>query len=886
MSPVTDTEIFDEEAFNQALSQHTQFLPVFRKAIQNANQVLKQRFENNEAADKLVASRVWLVDQLLVRAYKKIVAHDSIALVAVGGYGRGELHPGSDVDILILLPESDLGSDKDDIEQYLTFLWDLGLDIGHSVRSVEDCVNEARLDITVVTNLLEARLLYGPQELFERMRNAVGPQNIWPDREFFQAKMREQIARHHKYYDTAYNLEPNIKEGPGGLRDIQTIGWVAKRHFGVNTLHGLVTHEFLTEAEYNTLMEGQNFLWKIRIGLHTLAHRREDRLLFDHQRTLACQFGFKDDGKRLAVEHFMKQYYRQVMELRRLNEMLLQLFEEAILYADDPGEPVPINNRFQSRKGFVEVIHPGIFKRYPFALMEIFLLLAQHPQLKGVRATTIRLIRDHRYLINDKFRNDLRCRSLFMELLRQPLGITHELRRMNRYSVLASYLPVFGNIVGQMQHDLFHHYTVDEHTLFVIRNLRRFTVPAFANEFPLCSKIIQNIPKPEILYLAGLFHDVAKGRGGDHSQLGAEDATAFCRHHGLSEYDAKLVAWLVQNHLLMSVTAQRKDTSDPEVIMQFAATIGNQVRLDYLYLLTVADIRATNPNLWNDWKDALLTELYMSSGRAFRRGLENPIEQKERRDDTQMLARQMLSHSDLMMDAVENLWSTFGEDYFVRHSADRVTWHTEMILHSDPQDLPLVAIYPQQQGKRSGMEIFIYAQDQDYLFASVNTALEQLGLNIVDARIITALNGFTLDTYIVLEDTGEAIDDPYRLREITEYLREKILDPKTLPKRVKRHIPRQLKHFHISTHVNFLPDPKYQRTIMEVITSDRPGLLSQISQALIKCEIRLKNAKIATFGERVEDIFFITNTQNQPIVDPEQLACLEKAISQVLSEQQ
>jgi [protein-PII] uridylyltransferase len=386
------------------------------------------------------------------------------------------------------------------------------------------------------------------------------------------------------------------------------IGWVAKRHFGLDSLQELVAEGFLTDSEYRALMEGQHFLWKVRFALHMTTGRREDRLLFDLQRTLADQFGYRSDERRLAVEWFMMDYYRTIQELSRLNEMLLQLFQEVILYVDDPGDPVEINRRFQTRKGFLEVANDRVFRRYPFALLELFLILQQHSEIKGVRASTIRLVRDHRYLIDENFRNNIRSRSLFMEIFRQPHGLTHELRRMNRYGILAAYYPAFEKIVGQMQHDLFHAYTVDEHTLFVVRNLRRFSVPKFNHEFPLCSRISNRLPKPELLYLAGFFHDIAKGRGGNHSELGATDAMEFLRLHGLSDYDQKLVGWLVQNHLLMSQTAQRRDISDPDVINEFARQIGDRTRLDYLYLLTVADIRGTNPTLWNSWKDALSTE--------------------------------------------------------------------------------------------------------------------------------------------------------------------------------------------------------------------------------------------------------------------------------------
>lgn len=573
------------------------------------------------------------------------------------------------------------------------------------MRTLDECVSEATADITVATNLQEGRLLFGPEELFDQQREHCAPDKIWPSKDFFQAKLDEQVTRHEKYDDTAYNLEPNIKESPGGLRDIQMIGWVAKRHFNVDTLKGLIKEEFLTEKEFQALHEGQAFLWKIRFGLHVISGRREDRLLFDHQRELAKQFGYKDDLHHLAVEYFMKQYYRTVMELSRLNEMLLQLFKEEILLANDSSEPVKINSRFQSRKGFIEVTHENIFKRYPFALLEIFLILEQHPELKGVRANTIRLIRDHRYLINEQFRDDLRCKSLFMEIMRQTEGVTHELRRMNLYGVLAAYLPVFENIVGQMQHDLYHIYTVDEHTLTLIRNLRRYTVPEFYHEFPLCSSIMNNVPKQEIVLLAGLYHDIAKGRGGDHAELGAIDALAFCKHHGLSDFDSNLVAWLVRNHLIMSSTAQRKDITDPDVVHEFAQQMGDKMHLDYLFLLTVSDIRATSSSVWNSWKGTLLRELYSSTEAAFRRGLENPIIQSERRIDYQRQAREELIAKNISEESINTLWSTFGNEYFTRYSPREIVWHTKNILRNGSISNPLILL---REGQKEKVQKFLF----------------------------------------------------------------------------------------------------------------------------------------------------------------------------------
>ncbi len=882
MSAADKQVLFDGEKFDAALAGGAAPLGLFRESLRHAQEVLKQRFLHGPHIVRLVRGRAWVVDQLLARAWQLQLGETAgqATLVAVGGYGRGELHPQSDVDLMVLLPPGELPALHQALEAFLLFLWDIGLEVGHSVRTVDDCVREGEADITVATNLMESRLLAGDPGLYYAMRQVVGPDRIWPDRRFFEAKWHEQIERHHKFHDTAYNLEPNIKEGPGGLRDIQMIGWVAKRHFRGETLDELVGHNFLTPAEYKTLVEGQNFLWRVRFGLHVFAGRREDRLLFDHQRSLARQFGYKDTADSLAVEQFMKRYYRTVAELRQLNEMLLQLFQEKILYADEPARIEPLNRRFQARNGFIEARDEQVFRRQPFALLELFLLWAQQEELKGIRAETIRLIRSSVHLIDEDFRADLRCRSLFMELLRQPRGVYTGLRMMNRFGVLGAYLPNFGRIVGQMQHDMFHVYTVDQHTLTVVRNVRRYSLPQYRDEFPLCSELMETLPKRELIYIAALFHDIAKGRGGDHSTLGEADVTEFCRQHQLSDYDTRLAAWLVGNHLLMSSTAQRQDISDPEVVHRFASAVGDRIHLDYLYLLTLADIRATSPTVWNSWKGRLLNELYTATRNALRRGLANPIDAEELIAETKAVARARVRDRAVSAEAIDTFWSRLDDDYFLRYNADEIAWHTESIACDGQLTTPLILI--RQQTQRGGTEVFIYTPHHHNLFALTTSTLDQMSLTITDARIIPSRDGYTLDTYIVLEEDGAPVSDAYRIQELEDTLREVLAHPDAPPAPVQRRLPRQLKHFTIPTEVTFHPDPYNDRTVMEVVTSDRPGLLSQVGKALGECGVLLQNAKIATLGARVEDIFFITDEQNRPLGDEAQTGRLRERIQALL----
>ena len=838
-----------------------------REALRGARREIQLHYQAGLAVGELLHQTSDLTDQVLTGLWGHVLGPHaaSAALVAVGGYGRRELFPSSDIDVMVVIEPECQERCARDVERYLTLLWDVGLEVGHSVRTVEDCAREARADLTVVTNLMESRHLAGSPGLFEGMREATGRERIWPSAEFFAAKLAEQQARHARLDDAVYNLEPNVKEGLGGLRDVQLIGWVLKRHFGADDLGDLVRTGFLHRNEYATLIEARDFLWRVRFGLHDLTGRREDRLLFDHQRALAQSFGYRDDGHQLGVERFMKDYYRAIGEIDRLAELLLQLFREAILTADEPGGTTPINSRFRARDGYVEATAARVFERYPFALLEVFLILQQNPGLRGVRASTIRLIRDHRHLINDAFRADIRNRSLFLEVLRQPRGVTHALRAMHRYGVLAGYIPAFGAIVGQMQYDLFHVYTVDEHTLAVVRNLRRLASGGGAEETPRAVEAMNALPKPELAYLAALFHDIAKGRGGDHSELGAADALQFCLRHDLSAHDARLVAWLVRHHLTMSSTARREDITDPVVVDRFARIVGNEVHLNYLYVLTVADIRGTSPRVWNGWKAALLLELYEATLRALRRGLENPVDKAELVAEARDEAWGRLTELRRTDVRVARFWDGLPEDYFLRHSPEEIARHARAVIYNSPEDFPLVEVSP--RSRRGGTEVFVLTRDRDYLFATATTVLDRLGLDVQDARIVTSRDGTVLDTFIVLDENGGPLTDPERLREVSDTLRRELAAISGPPAPVSRRAHRRLRHFAVSTEVRYRDDVA-GRTVVEVTATDRPGVLARIAVALSEGGVSLHSARIATFGERVEDLFYVTDRSGEPLAAP------------------
>ena len=835
----------------------------WRELLRRAHEELKQRFLAEEPVEALVHARAALIDAVLREAWRLHCApHATWALAAVGGYGRGELHPASDIDILLLVPQSPDAGSGAAVERLVTFLWDIGLEVGHSVRTIAECREECVGDVSVMTTLLEARLLAGSATLFAAMRAGLAPEHIWPVKQFFEAKVREQTERHLKANDTAYNLEPNVKTGPGGLRDIQTIAWVAKRHFGADTLDGLATQGFLSAAELRRLTQAQAFLWKVRFGLHVLTGRHEDRLLFDHQIRLAQIFGYEDASYTLAVEQFMQRYYRTVMDVSLLNELLLQLFREAILSESEP--PRPLNARFQVRNGSLEAVSEEVFARTPAALLELFVLLQQHPDIRGVRASTMRAVAKNLWLIDEEFRQNPRHHRLFLEILRSPVGVTHELRRMNTYGVLGRYIPAFGRIVGRMQYDLFHAYTVDAHTLFVVSNLRRFAIPRYDHELPAASRVMQSLPRSEVAYLAALFHDIAKGRGGDHSELGAVDAEAFCLEQGLSPYDARLTAWLVRHHLLLSITPQKQDIGDPQVINAFARKVGDETHLDYLYVLTCADVRATNPKLWNSWKATLFHDFYQRVKQALRRGLESPIDAEHLVRETQDAARRLLFERGIAEADIAAVWTRFTMGYFLQHSPEEVAWHTRLLSERDAaSDEPLIALDP--RSVRGTTAALIYARPRRHGFARTPAALDQLGLNIVDARITPTGDGFSLDLYHLLEDDGAPIADSDRLAEIEHALWRSLQSAPDAPFAVSRRAPRQVRMFQTATHIALSVDERNGRSVLELTAGDRPGLLCEVGRVLMQERIELHAAKIMTVGERAEDVFYLTDFDNRPL---------------------
>lgn len=821
-----------------------------------ADQELARLFLEGTDINELVHARAWVVEQLVIACWERLINDTSgLCLCAVGGFGRGELHPHSDLDLLILTAKTDQHDEQmaESLTHLIQVLWDAQLHPGHAVRSLEDCVDQARSDVGVMTNLMEVRHIAGDEPLYRQLEQALAASDLWPPADFFEAKTREQAARYAQFEDTIYNLEPNLKEGPGGLRDVQMIAWVTQRHFQNATLHGLVEHDFLSADEHDELVSGRDYLWSLRWALHQLAGRAEERLLFDHQRALARQLGFDNSQSdasvsNAAVERFMQSYYRVAMRLARLNERLLQSFEEELLANRSHLPSGPVDDDFQITDGYLELIDPQGFVYQPLLLMRMFNVLADNPEIIGVRAATIRLVREHLYLIDEAFRQDPKVLASFLNLLKSPQGVYHQLARMNRYGVLAAFLPQFAEITGRMQFDLFHVYTVDQHTLFVIRNLRRFANQEYKEQFAHAIEVFQRIDRPELLFLAALFHDIAKGRGGDHSELGAVDADEFCRMLPIDEADRALVVWLVKEHLAMSQTSQREDTSDPEVIHRFAARMGHRRALDYLYVLTVADIAATSPKLWNSWKDSLLWDLYQSVSEALERGLSDPVLRDEGVAQSKQEALALLPQS--LQERAQELWQALPERAFLRLDVDQLAWTTQAVL--DSASRPLVTT--RSDADKGVSELFVHAQDFPGLFALVARELDRMQLNVVAARVITTTDGMSWDLFQVMDRDARPINTPdaSRLKAILEtQLVEQEVRP--LP---PRPIPRRLQPFMDRPQIEIRPH-RSGLTTLEVAATDRPGLLSAIAETLVALDLRLFDARIATFGQRVEDVFII-----------------------------
>ncbi len=876
------SKLLNPAVFKYSLDD-TKQLPIepFKKTIKRALAQLKEHQNNGVSAANLVSKYTWMIDQLVIIAWDHHIKHypinSSLALIAVGGYGRGELHPYSDVDLLILLEDDDYDSAKELIENFLRFLWDIGLEVGHSVRSIKDCAKEAKADITIMTNLLEARHLAGAKDLLKTLDDKIRVPRSWGPEKFFLGKLEEQQQRHAQYQDTAYSLEPNLKESPGGLRDLQTILWVYNRHYGVRSFKEMNDQELINDDEYRLLIRARNILWKMRSGLHLITNRHEDRLLFDTQRQLAEEFGYHDTKAHLAVEQLMKRYYRTAKHVIYLNEILIANYRVRHNKRFSLSSGKVLDTNFVLKNKMIEQRELDVFEREPRAMLKLFSLMQDY-KITAIHPDTIRAIRANLEAVNTQFRNDSETKTLFLKIFKhQGIGLTNALARMNAYGLLGAYIPTFGAIVGQMQHDLFHVYTVDGHTLKVIENLTRLR--KYPDEFAMASEILAGLYKPERLFLGALFHDIAKGRGGDHSVLGESDAYEFCLQHGLSEYDAKLVGWLVLSHLMMSHFSQRRDISDPDVIKEFAAIVGDQEHLDNLYLLTLADIRGTSPKVWNAWKGQLLLELYQATRQALRQGVAQPINEEEHVKDDKQLAMELiidqLGEKNVNQEHIHQFWNTLPNDYFIRNEPYYIAWHASSLTNTSALSVPFVSV--RYSERLEANMFFVFAPETNRLLTQVTGSFDQLELNIIEARLQLSSNGFALYSFnAVVPESENATKHDY-MQFLERRLRSLMLEQDDQKATSRRNASRALKHFPIQPRVSFLFNSKLYTT-MEVVAQDQPGFLHNVALVLQEHNLILLSARIATFGERAEDIFYIRHGDHTPVVDSTVLSELERKI--------
>ncbi|HHF5956757.1 TPA: bifunctional uridylyltransferase/uridylyl-removing protein GlnD [Haemophilus influenzae] len=813
---------------------------------------------------ELIENRCDFYDALLIQLWleMELSEQQGISLIAVGGYGRREMFPLSDLDFLILVEQTPSPEIEEKITQFIQFLWDCGFEVGNSVRTLAQCESEGKQDITIATNLLEARFLTGNRPHFDALNELLKRADFWSKEDFFNAKVQEQIERYQRYHNTAYNLEPDIKYSPGGLRDLHLLYWVALRHSGALTLEAILQSGFIYPQEYQQLQESRAFLFKVRFALHLILKRYDNRLLFDRQIKVSELLGFRGEGNP-AVEKMMKCFFQALHRISLISNLLIQHYRENVLSSNQATVIDQLDDDFQLINQCLCLRNSFVFQEKPARILDLFFYLTQYEHA-NIHSDTLRQLQISLDQLSQKLCEIPAAREKFLRLFNQPNAIKRAFMPMHQYGVLTAYLPQWQAIEGLMQFDLFHIYTVDEHTLRVMLKLESFLSQESAQEHPIAHRIFSQLSDRTLLYIAALFHDIAKGRGGDHAELGAVDIADFAQLHGLDRREIDTLAWLVKSHLLMSITAQRRDIHDPEVVMNFAEAVQNQVRLDYLTCLTVADICATNGNLWNSWKRSLFASLYEFTEQQFSQGMKELFDYSEKSAENRKLAQQILTqdYSDITSISIEKLWTRCPEDYFVRNTPKQIAWHTSLLV--DFVEALLVKI--SNRFSLGGTEVFIYCQDQPHLFNKVVSTIGAKKFSIHDAQIITTQDGYVFDSFIITELNGELVEFDRR-RELEQALTVALQSEKLPALSI---VPnRQLQHFTVQTDVRFLQENKKEHTEMELVALDKAGLLAQVSQIFTELNLNLLNAKITTVGEKAEDFFILTNQFGQALARDE-----------------
>ena len=840
-------------------------IAAFKGCVTDSFKWLEQNFSNIHV-DELVVERARFTDALLCKAWQlqELDLVSSLSLCAVGGYGRGQMQPYSDIDLLILTDRALSQEAQEKISVLITFLWDIKLEVGQSVRTIKETLKLAKSDITIATNLVEARLLCGCKDTFNILIKKVNSEKVWSSKRFFLAKLEEQSLRHSKFNGTSYNLEPNIKENPGCLRDIQTIGWVAKKHFKEYDGLTLIGHGYFNELEHAELIECRSNLWQIRFALHLVAKRSENRLLFDYQPDVARLIGF-GDGKP-GVEKMMKHLFRIVRRVSELNSMLMLRFKQDILNLK-VKKRVVISDDFCVNDGFISPLNAHVFAS-PLKILRFLDVISEHPTIVGLDADCVQQLRNARRMFQSAYYHQIpECRAYFIKLVSKPEFFDLAWDVMYQHGVLQSYLPEWDKIVGMMQFDLFHAYTVDEHTHRLVKHIRQYYTQQ--EQFPRCSRIINNLESPQLIFIAAIFHDIAKGRGGNHSLLGEKDVHVFCDQHGISKENTAIIAWLVKHHLLMSTVAQRRDIYDPEVIRDFAGLVKSQEQLDLLYVLTLADIRATNHSLWNDWKASLLRELYLLTQKALDNGLQCQMTLNDRIQDYKSKAIALLTQRNADLDACHALWQHYNHDYFARFSPIQIAWHTQQIVEAGALGDDEFMVAASNKTSKGGTELLIYCKDRPALFAQIASVIDSRNCSIHDAQISVTSTGYVFDSMIVLDKDNKRISSDYQVNNFVKAIQKQLKQPGHSHLN-SRKMSRRMKHLNVQTKVRFYSSQD-DSTLIELEALDAPGLLARIGHLFVDVNITLKMAKIATIGERAEDVFIVCNSEGKALTQEQQV---------------
>lgn len=841
-------------------------LPLSAKNIQQHLTCLKQHeidtFSQQDVAH-LLAQRSGEYDKILNQLWQDFkFDEEQLALIAVGGYGRQEMFPMSDLDILILYKENLTAEQQERISQFIQLLWDCHFDVGHSVRTISECIENGLNDLSIATNLLESRFICGNKALFDSLTVKLKDDSFWSSNDFFNAKLEEKKERYARYNNTAYNLEPDIKYSPGGLRDSHLLYWIALRHVGAKSLKDILDLNFIYPEEYQLLFSAQNFLFKMRYALHLVLKRYDNRLLFDRQLKVSEILGYSGQGNE-AVEAMMKNFFMYSQKIRQLSELLCQHYEETILLKNEEIATVEkIDDNFECINQRIKLRNPDCFATQPASILDLFYHLTQYKKAK-IHSSTLRHLRIALSKQSMPLVELPEAREKLINLMHQERCVERAFVPMHYHGVLSAYFEQWNVLEGLMQFDLFHAYTVDEHIMRVMQYMESFLYE-HEQKHPICASVFKQLPSRAVILSAALFHDIAKGRHGDHSELGAIDAYDFALNHGFNEEDSEMLAWLVLNHLQLSVTAQRRDIYDPEVVLNFANSVKYHLRLDYLLCLTVADICGTNQTLWNDWKRSLITTLYRLTKQQLELGTDEIVDSSEialqNRLQALSLLQPDLQNEKLKLSWINAFWNRMPKDYFLRNTAKQIAWHTELVCKNPQQIIVKVS----NRFAEGATELFVYSPDQPNLFNRIVRAIESKNVSIHDAQIMSTSDGHTVDSFMLTETDGiEAKFDRRRDVEIAVY--EALLGEDDFVVR-KRRLNNKLQNFTVETEVHFLDEERNSpHTELELFALDRPGLLAIVSNVFSEFELNIVNAKISTIGERAEDFFILTNKNNKQL---------------------